>query len=69
MYQTTLELIDYAEVWDIAGGFCTHNLKGHQNAVRLVAFHATQLVVASAAEDFEIRLWALKTSVCTGPAD
>ncbi|CEM35908.1 unnamed protein product [Vitrella brassicaformis CCMP3155] len=46
-------------VWDISGGFCTHNFTGHDNGVDLVRFHPSRQVVFSADSGGHIRIWDL----------
>lgn len=54
-------------VWDIKKGYCTHNFKGHQSVVNTVRFHpeSKRLLLLSAAEDGEVRLWDLVSRSCT----
>ncbi|CAL1526303.1 unnamed protein product [Lymnaea stagnalis] len=54
------------KIWDIVRGYFTHNFKGHSGVIRLVTFHphSERLQLISAAEDYMIRVWDLKTSSC-----
>ncbi|KAK3846100.1 MAG: WD40-repeat-containing domain protein [Linnemannia gamsii] len=51
------------KVWDIAGGFCTHNFKGHGGVISAVLFHPDQAKpwLYSGADDCTVRVWDLKT--------
>lgn len=53
-------------VWDLAGGFCTHNFKGHQGIITALAFvpQKKTLKLVSASEDGEIRQWNLMDNAC-----
>lgn len=52
------------KVWNIENGYCTHNLRGHTQGVRLVRFHpdAQQLQLFSSSEDGTVRVWNLKSN-------
>ncbi|KAL9962409.1 hypothetical protein ACROYT_G031510 [Oculina patagonica] len=56
------------KVWDIIKQYYTHNFKGSQGVVNLVAFHpnAKVLQLFSATDDCKIRVWDLKKSRCVG---
>ncbi len=50
------------KVWDVPGGFCTHNFKGHTGIVTLVRFHpdsARRELLFSASDDCTVRVWSL----------
>lgn len=51
------------KVWDIAGGFCTHNFKGHGGVISAVLFHPdrTKWSLFSGADDCTVRVWDLQT--------
>lgn len=57
-------------VWDAGRGFATHSLRGHGSLITCVCFGATprtdpnKLLLFSAADDGEIRVWALATKSC-----
>jgi len=55
-------------VWDVAGGFCTHSLRGHRGVATLVSFHpdASRLQLVSAAEDHTVRVWDLAAAAGGG---
>lgn len=46
-------------VWDISGGFCTHNLKGHAGPVTALSFHPSKYELLSGSHDGSVRLWDL----------
>lgn len=51
------------KVWDVPGGFCTHNFKGHTGIVNLVSFHpdsARREMLFSASDDCTVRVWSLR---------
>ncbi|KAJ1991255.1 U3 small nucleolar RNA-associated protein [Dimargaris cristalligena] len=56
------------KVWDLEGGFCTHNFKGHQGLVSSVKFHpdteSADWVLVSGGEDGNIRCWNMHTRAC-----
>jgi U3 small nucleolar RNA-associated protein 13 len=57
-----------AKVWDVPGGFCTHNFRGHEGYVMLVRFHpdpARELLV-TAGDDHTVRMWSLGAQACVG---
>ncbi|KAJ1657137.1 U3 small nucleolar RNA-associated protein 13 [Dispira simplex] len=55
-------------VWDIEGGYCTHNFKGHSGLVSAVKFHpdhlAKQWLLVSGSDQGVIKLWNLRSSRC-----
>ncbi|KAH3860700.1 transducin beta-like protein 3 [Dreissena polymorpha] len=55
------------KIWDIHRQYCTHNLKGHQGIISVVAFHPdiSRLQIFTAGEDYKLRAWDLQTSRCT----
>ena len=53
------------QVWDLQGGFCTHSFSGHGGVVLRVAFHPKQLLLFSASDDSEVRVWDLVEKKCT----
>lgn len=57
-------------VWDVPGGFCTHNFRGHTGIVTLVAFHpesAQRELLFSASDDCTVRVWSLREGGRAGP--
>ncbi|KAI8873402.1 WD40 repeat-like protein, partial [Ramicandelaber brevisporus] len=53
------------KVWDIAGGFCTHNLGGHGGIISALTFMPqragdSRLYLASGADDATVRVWNLR---------
>ncbi|XP_045215018.2 transducin beta-like protein 3 [Mercenaria mercenaria] len=54
------------KIWDVEKQYCTHNLRGHQGIISIVAFHPdiSRLLLYTAGEDYKIRVWDLKTSKC-----
>ncbi|RKP08927.1 quinon protein alcohol dehydrogenase-like superfamily [Thamnocephalis sphaerospora] len=59
------------KVWDIDGGFCTHNFRGHSGVVSAVRFHphAQRLWLATGADDCQVRVWDLNTRECIATLD
>lgn len=61
------------KVWDIKGGFVTHNFKGHGGVVSALKFYgkagSTTWRVASGADDCKIRVWDLVSSKCLAVLD
>ncbi|EEB09051.1 U3 snoRNP-associated protein Utp13 [Schizosaccharomyces japonicus yFS275] len=55
------------KVWDLAGGFATHSLRGHGGVVSALAFGKVEdaWILASGADDTRIRIWDLATSRST----
>ena len=51
-------------VWDIQGGYCTHQLRGHSSLVSSISFDSTRtdgrVWLASGGEDGSVRVWDLK---------
>lgn len=49
------------KVWDVPGGFCTHNFRGHEGIVTLVRFHQDprRELLFSCADDTTVRVWTL----------
>ncbi len=49
------------KVWDVPGGFCTHNFRGHEGIVTLVRFHPDprRELLFSCADDTTVRVWTL----------
>ncbi len=54
----------FRQVWDLAGGFCTHSFAGHGGVVLRVAFHPKSLQLFSAADDGGVRVWDLVDKSC-----
>ncbi|XP_060581284.1 transducin beta-like protein 3 [Ruditapes philippinarum] len=54
------------KLWDVEKQYCTHNLRGHQGIISVVAFHPdiSRLLLYTAGEDYKIRVWDLNTSKC-----
>jgi U3 small nucleolar RNA-associated protein 13 len=52
------------KVWDVPGGFCTHNFRGHEGIVTLVQFHPDprRELLFSCADDTTVRMWTLATA-------
>ena len=50
-------------VWDIDGGYCTHNFRGHGGVITALKFHPDikRLLLFSGADDCKIRVWDLKS--------
>lgn len=55
-----------ARVWDMRGGFATHNFRGHGGIVSLVQFHpdAARLILVTSCDDCSTRLWSLHDKAC-----
>lgn len=55
-----------AKVWDVPGGFCTHNFRGHTGIITLVRFHPNprREVLFTAADDTTVRVWSLAKQSC-----
>lgn len=58
------------KVWDVPGGFCTHNFRGHEGIVTLVRFHPDprRELLFSCADDTTVRVWTLAAEA-RGDAD
>lgn len=54
------------KVWDVPGGYCTHNFRGHTGVLTAVTFHpeTNKAVLVSAAEDCTVRVWSLQNQSC-----
>lgn len=56
------------KVWDLRGGFVTHNFRGHGGVVSALCFYAPQDAdkwrLATGADDCTIRIWDLKSRKC-----
>ncbi|EPY49801.1 U3 snoRNP-associated protein Utp13 [Schizosaccharomyces cryophilus OY26] len=52
------------KVWDLAGGYTTHVLRGHGGIISALRFgkYQEKWVLASGADDTRVRLWDLNTS-------
>ncbi|CAG8803043.1 15466_t:CDS:1, partial [Racocetra fulgida] len=50
------------KVWDIEGGFCTHNFRGHGGIISALKFHLkdNRWTLISGADDCNIRVWDLQ---------
>ncbi|KAG8921511.1 protein with putative role during mitosis [Tulasnella sp. 417] len=57
------------KLWDATSGQVLRNLAGHTNWVRALVFHPTGKFLLSAADDYSIRVWDLKTGRCTKVVD
>lgn len=61
------------KVWDIQGGFVTHNFKGHGGVISALKFFGkaggSVWRLASGADDCKIRVWDLVTSKCLAVLD
>jgi U3 small nucleolar RNA-associated protein 13 len=61
------------KVWDIAGGYSTHDLHGHGGIVSALAFWGqrggTEWKLASGSDDTKVRLWDLVKKKCVGVLD
>jgi U3 small nucleolar RNA-associated protein 13 len=53
-------------VWDVPGGFCTHNFRGHTGIITLVRFHPQprRELLFTASDDTSIRVWSLALQSC-----
>eukprot|EP00005_Dracoamoeba_jomungandri_P003256 CAMPEP_0174252616 /NCGR_PEP_ID=MMETSP0439-20130205/2009_1 /TAXON_ID=0 /ORGANISM="Stereomyxa ramosa, Strain Chinc5" /LENGTH=771 /DNA_ID=CAMNT_0015333179 /DNA_START=57 /DNA_END=2369 /DNA_ORIENTATION=- len=49
------------KVWDYARGFQTHNLKGHEGVITVVAFHPQKLELFTCDSEGEMKRWNLQT--------
>ncbi|KAI8895545.1 WD40-repeat-containing domain protein [Globomyces pollinis-pini] len=52
--------------FDVEGGHCTHNFKGHSGIISVVKFHPDphQLVLASGSDDCKVKIWSLHEKRC-----
>uniref|UniRef100_A0A060SYN0 ARAD1C02442p n=1 Tax=Blastobotrys adeninivorans TaxID=409370 RepID=A0A060SYN0_BLAAD len=59
------------KVWDLAGGYITHNFTGHGGVISALKFHGSGNVwrLASGSEDCKVRMWDLVKSKCTAVLD
>ncbi|KAI9594590.1 WD40-repeat-containing domain protein [Syncephalis fuscata] len=59
------------KVWDIDGGYCTHNFRGHSGVVSAIQFHPDpkRLWLATGADDCQVRVWDLNKSECIAVLD
>ncbi|XP_048256716.1 transducin beta-like protein 3 isoform X1 [Haliotis rufescens] len=59
------------KVWDVVEQYCTHNFKGHQGVISVMAFRpeSSQVQLVSAADDYKVRVWDLVTSSCVAIMD
>ncbi|XP_046582912.1 transducin beta-like protein 3 [Haliotis rubra] len=59
------------KVWDIVEQYCTHNFKGHQGVISVMAFRpeSSNIQLVSAADDYKVRVWDLVTSACVATMD
>ncbi|CCG82855.1 U3 snoRNP-associated protein Utp13 [Taphrina deformans PYCC 5710] len=61
------------KVWDIRGGFVTHNFKGHGGVISALRFYgragSRTWRLASGADDCKIRVWDLVSSKCLATLD
>lgn len=55
-----------ARVWDMRGGFATHNFRGHSGIVNMVRFHPDpiKLLLVTGSEDCSARVWSLNEKTC-----
>ena len=55
-----------ARVWDMRGGFATHNFRGHSGIVNMVRFHPdpVRLLLVTGSEDCSARVWSLRDKTC-----
>ena len=55
-----------ARVWDMRGGFATHNFRGHAGIVNMVQFHpdSARLLLVTGSEDCSARVWSLHDKSC-----
>eukprot|EP00613_Pedinella_sp_CCMP2098_P073786 CAMPEP_0171912904 /NCGR_PEP_ID=MMETSP0993-20121228/11422_1 /TAXON_ID=483369 /ORGANISM="non described non described, Strain CCMP2098" /LENGTH=881 /DNA_ID=CAMNT_0012546823 /DNA_START=1 /DNA_END=2646 /DNA_ORIENTATION=- len=55
-----------ARVWDMRGGFATHNFRGHGGLVSLVQFHPDpkRLLLVTGSEDGATKVWSLLEKAC-----
>ena len=51
-------------VWDVEKGYPTHSFKGHTAIVHYLSFHPSQLILISASDDGQLRLWGLNEQRC-----
>jgi U3 small nucleolar RNA-associated protein 13 len=63
-YVATASADKSVRVHDVQGGFCTHKFVGHSGVVLKVLFHPKQLLLFSAGDDAEVRVWDLVTKEC-----
>lgn len=54
------------KVWDIKGGYVTHNFRGHGGIISALKFwnSGTQWKLASGSDDYKVRVWDLVKSKC-----
>ncbi|OLL24523.1 putative U3 small nucleolar RNA-associated protein 13 [Neolecta irregularis DAH-3] len=61
------------KVWDIEGGYMTHNFKGHGGIVSVVKFcgktNGSRWTLASGSDDCKIRVWDLVKRTCLAILD
>jgi U3 small nucleolar RNA-associated protein 13 len=61
------------KVWDIKGGFVTHNFKGHGGVISALKFFGfaggSMWRLASGADDCKVRVWDLVSSKCIAVLD
>jgi U3 small nucleolar RNA-associated protein 13 len=55
-----------ARVWDMRGGFATHNFRGHGGIVSLVKFHPDpkKLLLITSCDDCATRIWSMYDKSC-----
>lgn len=53
-----------AKIWNIDGGFCTHNFKEHDGIIHYLTFNPFQLHLITCSDDTKIRVWDLNAQTC-----